>query len=446
MKLLSTMLAALLLTAFAGTATAQGEALFAKTHRGAKESKVASDWYDKLPKYIHSRTVKNDFPKTHLPYEVDKDRLKPMRSGVNKFEIRDANDREFSAFFMAPDGVDGAGMTRYVTTEKSGWVQWRAWPAKYIVETYPVESNTDVADLVAFAAWLYAEKENNLANRVLTVAHRNDRSGDFGPLIEGYICEKEKWDLPPEGLVEWGVWDIEYQTERVMLVTPAARDEMKTAREKEAERAFKELVAARGDYRGRPPRRRGPTRSLARLDWDFRQFEIAYKNTEFLKETKTQEVMQEIKDSIKNDIGLLNDNKKQAREMPTKDDDEQREKAEFLEQILQIDPMDIALRADVAAAWYLWADVDAHGNSAARVQGLKNAIPHYEEVLKIYPFSTAFLLRMGQCYQAQEDSKKARVYFEAVIDIAGTKGDAVTAKALIRNMEIKDSTRAKKGR
>jgi hypothetical protein len=443
MKPLTWAIAALFVAAFAGAASAQGEALFKQTHKGAKEAMVASGWFEKLPNWVHSLTSKNSFPDTHLPFEFDKDRLKPMREGVNKFQIRDANAREFNVVLLAPDGVDANGLPQYTATDKNAWLPWKAWPARYILETYPVETSNDAADLVAFGAWLYVQKENLLANRVLTVAH--DASRDLAPLIQAYICEKEKWELPQDGLVEWRVWDQQYQKERKTLVTAVERDRLKSEREKEAERAYKELLAARGDYKGRPPRRRGPSRPLIRLDYDFRQYKIAFQNTDFIKQKKIEDELLLVTDSIKDDMALLNENKKKAREMPASNDNEQRQKAEFLEQILQIDPLDIALRAEVAAAWYEWADVEAHGNSCARVQGLKNAIPHYEEVLRHYPFSTRFLLRMGQCYQAQEDSKRARGYYEAVIDIAGTQGDAVTAKALIRNMELKDQTRAKKG-
>ncbi len=443
MRFHTAMVTALLVTVFAVAASAQGDSLFAKTHRGAKESKVASDWYEKLPVWAHSLVSKNQFIQTHLPMEFVKDKLRPMRQGVNKFEIRDANERAFRAFLLAPQGVDGNGLPVYEATELSDWVSWKTWPARYIVESYPVESNPDVNDVVALGAWLYVEKENQLANQVLAVAHDMDR--DLAPLIQAYICEKEKWDMPSEGLVEWGHWDMEYQKERTMLVTPAARDQLLADREKQAKQQWDQLTAARGDYRGKPPRRRSPTQQLVRIEWDFKQFKIAYQNSEFLKDTKRQEEMQLILDSIKDDLALLNENRKKARDMgATGNANDIKEQADFLETLLRIDPMDVTLRAEVADAWFKWGEPDQYGNGCARVQGMKNAIPHYAEVLKAYPFSTAFLLRMGQCYQAQEDSTNARKYYQQVLDIAGVKGHGQTAQALMRNMDVKDQGRAKK--
>src|SRR5690606_19485322 len=71
------LLTALLATGFAGVLHADAaEALFTKTHKGAKESKVAGDWYDSLPAWVASLTSKNQFPTTQLPFDFDRGKLK----------------------------------------------------------------------------------------------------------------------------------------------------------------------------------------------------------------------------------------------------------------------------------------------------------------------------------------------------------------------------------
>ena len=438
------MLAAVVAAGFAGTLRADAaEALFMKTHKGAKESKVAGDWYDALPAWVASLTSKNQFPTTHLPYEFDRGKLKNMRNGVNKFQIRDANRKQFSAYLMVRNGVDGQGRPVYAETNDSGWLPWKAWPAKYILETYPVEGNQDNTALVAMAAWLYGEKENELANRVLTVVHKRDK--ELAPLIQAYICEKEIGDMPPEGLVEWNAWDIEYQVERIILVTPAVREERLKDREKNAQDSFKELVRARGDYKGRPPRRNAPTMQLILLEWEIKQWKIKYASSDFAKDTKNSDMLQDILDSIKDDLAVIKENLAKADEIGASGDaNDLKAKAEYLEEVLKLDPKDLNLRSKTAHAWYEWANPADHGNSCDRVEGVKKAIPHYEIILEAYPRNSSFLLAMGRCYQAQEDSKNARVYYEKVIEIEGTKGYGITAKALIRNMEMKDANRAKK--
>jgi tetratricopeptide (TPR) repeat protein len=108
-----------------------------------------------------------------------------------------------------------------------------------------------------------------------------------------------------------------------------------------------------------------------------------------------------------------------------------------------VDPQDLNLRSQTANAWYEWGNPAPHGNSCDRADGMKKAIPHFEVILQAYPRNTSFLLAIGRCYQALEDSKNARPYYEKVIEIDGTKGNANVAKSLIRNMEQKDAARAK---
>lgn len=445
--ILTALVAALTAAGFASVLHADASgALFKETHKGKAERKVADDWWDNLPAWVAGLTTKNQFPRTHLPYEFQRDRLKSMRDGTNKFEIRDANKRQFNVYLMVQSGIDGNGLPQYTVSDKSEWLSWKSWPAKYIVETYPIESNNDDSDLVAFAAWLYDEKENELANRVLTVVHQ--RSSTLAPLIEAYICEKEKWDLPEEGLKQWNIWDIEYQKERQILVTPDVYEERLQEREKAAESTFKEIVKSRGDYKGRPPRRRAPSKQLVFIDWEIKQFQLKYGASDFAKKNDTVDTIGLIKDSIKDDLAIIKDNLKKADEIIKEpgNANQMEERAEYLEEVLKIDPWDTNLRSKVANAWYEWGNPLPHGNGCDRFDGMRNAIPHYEVILESYPNNTSILLALGRCWQAMENSKKARPYYEKVIEIDGTKGNAVTAKALIRNMEMKDANRSKQNK
>ncbi|MEZ5992341.1 MAG: tetratricopeptide repeat protein [Planctomycetota bacterium] len=446
------LMAGIIATSFAGSLLADpAEDLFAKTHEGAKESKVASEWYDALPEWVSSQTSKNQFPETHLPYIVEKpndDGLGKAKysKDVNKFQIRDANKREFSAYMMVRNGVDAVGRPTYDQTNTFIWLSWKSWPAKYILETYPIGAGTKDAELVAMGAWLYGEKENELANRVLTQVH--ERNDELKPLVAAYICDKEKWDLPADGMKLWNVWDIEYQKERQILVTPDEYEKRLKEREKAASDRFKELLRARGDYKGRPPRRNQPTMQLVLVEWEIKQFKIKFGSSDFLKDTKNSDKLQEILDSIKDDLAVIQDNLEEARKKVTDNGNpnQLKEKAEYMEGILTIDPEDMNLRSQVANAWYAWGNPAPHGNGCDRAEGIKKAIPHYERILEVFPNNTSFLLAMGRCYQALEDSKHARGYYEKVIELDGTKGSGPTAKALIRNMDQNDANRANKGK
>ncbi|MBE7493196.1 MAG: hypothetical protein HS108_15755 [Planctomycetes bacterium] len=421
-----------------------GQPLFDKTHKGAKESKVSTDWYDKLPVWANSLTSKNKFPQTWLPLDENF----RFSDKANKFEIRDANKNQFSAYLMVRDGVDGNGLPVYKTTTNSKWLGWKSWPAKYLISTYPVETNTDDADLVAFGAWLFGEKENDLANRVLTVVH--SRNKELAPLIEAYIVEKYGWKDPGE-LQTFNIWDGEFQKERNILVTAADKTARTVAREKAAKAAFDDIVRARGAYKGKAPRKPAPTRQLILIEWEIKQFKIAYASSDFLKDAKNADVLNAIMDSITDDKELIKRNTEDARKIlqdpknpnASKDPNLLKKKAEMMEVILQIDPMDTALRAETANAWFLYGAPADHGNGCERSDGVKKAIPHYQEILKVYPENSAFWLALGRCYQALEDSKNARPCYNKVIAIEGDKGIGGTARALIRNMDAKDEARMK---
>src|SRR5690606_16173826 len=111
-----------------------------------------------------------------------------------------------------------------------------------------------------------------------------------------------------------------------------------------------------------PPRRVPPTRQLVLIEWEIKQFKIKYGSSDFLKDTKNTDKLQEIQDSITDDLALIKDNLDQSRKMATDGDaNEMKKKAEFLEQILLIDPMDYNLRSQVANAWYTWGNPAPHG-------------------------------------------------------------------------------------
>lgn len=443
----ATMFAAVIAVGFAGALHADAsEDLLKVTHEGEKESKVADNWWDSLPTWASSLTSKNTFPQTHLPFEFRGDKLDKMREGVNKFEIRDANKRQFQVFLMIRNGVDGRGLPRYSVSQKSGWVSWKSWPATYIVETYPVESNQDDNSVVGFGAWLYDEKEEHLANRVLTVVHQRNKK--LAPLIESYICEKQDWQLPPEGLKVWNIWDKEYQTERHILVTPEVYQEKLKEREEAAQEAFESILDARGDYKGRPPRRNPPTKQLVWIEWEIKQFKRNYGASDFAKKDSTTATLQDILDSIKDDLAVLKDNLQKVDDIVKNPNDPNQleKKAEFLEELLKFDPMDINLRSKVGNAWYEWGNPHPSGNGCDRYKGMKKAVPHYEAILEAYPNSVPFLMAIGRCWQAMENSDDARPYYEKVIDLEGDEGHGRVAAALIRNMENKDAERAGKTR
>lgn len=439
----------LCLVAFSGSLLADpSDVLTQHLKLGKSEKSAAKNWFDKYPEWVKASIKKNDFPKTHLNYALKGKKLKPSKFPA-KFEIRNANKKQFAAYLMARNGNDNNGRPVYKTTKEFVWLNWSAWPAESLVETYPVETNPNNADVVGFGMWLYSKKKfNELANRVLTVvALKNE---DLRPMIEAYICEKEGWKLEEnEKLKEWAIWDRKFYKERIILIPAGDEEKRFKVREKAAEAAFKQILAERGGYKGRAPRKSTPTKMLVFIEWDIKKFKQAYATSEFFKQTKIQDKLGVIMDSIKDDLELLKDNLKSIEdEFKGKDKPaDQKKKVEKLAHLRMIDPMDVKMMSQVANLWFKYANPAGHGNSCDRVEGVKKAIPLYKELLERYPYNTAYLMALGRCYQAQENSKDARIYYQKVIDIDGAgKGLSTTAEALIRNMEKKDQNRANKNK
>lgn len=431
-----------------------GEALFKKTHRGAKESFVAKKWFEGLPLWVNELTTKKQYPQTHLDKKInEKGRLENLKRDEkpNKFEIREVQKGNYLFMVqMLPDGRNSDGRLVYKPSSRSAKVPLKYWSARFVVETYPVDSNRDDNDLIGFAAWLYDEKENWLANRVLTVVR--ERNDELKPLIDQYICEKEDWEQPADGLEVWNSWDAEYQKERSILVTPVEKNRLLEEREEAAEDAFDKILEMRGDYKGKISRRRKqPTAPLALIEWEIKQYKRAYSSADFAKKANTVDTLEDILDSIKDDKALIDDNWKNAKDLPAQFKNQGKSKgeglkakAELMEKVLRLNPKNLRLKSEVANAWFTYANPAPHGNSCDRSEGCKKAIPHYEELLKVYPENIGLLMAMGRLYQAQEDSKKARPYYERVIELEPDGGNARTAKSLIRNMEMKDQQRGKK--
>ncbi|MDC1142165.1 hypothetical protein OAU50_03670 [Planctomycetota bacterium] len=439
-------LAILCLVAMCGSVYAEAsDDLANELKLGKSEKSAAKNWYEKFPEWVMASIKKNDFPQTHLSYGLQGKKMKATKGVFNKFEVRDANKKQFQAFFMARNGNDNTGNPIYKITKSFIWLRWSEWPVEHIVETYPVKHNDDAA-VVGFGMWIYSKKKyNELANRVLTAVAK--RTEALRPKIEAYLCEKEKWDDQAGSLIEWNVWDTKFQLERTILIPAAEEEKRFKARETASEKAFKDILSSRGAYKGRAPRKQSPKKMLVWIEWDIKMYKKAYASSEFFKLEKTQATLELIQDSITDDLALMTDNLKNINDKYKGKDKPKDLKNRVLElEILRkIDPLDINLLSKVANLWYKYANPADHGNGCDRVEGIKKAIPLYEELLELYPFNTAYLISMGRCYQAMEDSKNARIYYEKVIDIDGpNKGLSSNAEALIRNMEQKDQNRSKK--
>ena len=184
---------------------------------------------------------------------------------------------------------------------------------------------------------------------------------------------------------------------------------------------------------------------MALVAWEIGQFKKTYGSSNFAKATKTQDILQDMLDSIEDDKERIKKGNEEAKKLGEKGQpNDLRRKAEKLEQVRMLDPKDALLTSTAANAWFHYGNPLVHGNGCDRPMGIQKAIPLYQQVVAAYPMNTRQLLALGRCYQALENGKDARIWYKKVIDIDGDKGMGTYAKGLLRNLDAKDQARAKR--
>ncbi len=438
---------ALLLAVFGSALGA--ETLFAKLFPGKEEKKVAETWFGGLPEFVVAQIKLNKFPNIYITNPTD-------AKSPTKIEIFDVDKSgtKFRYYVMVRDNTDATGRAIFKRSSKSDWMEFTKLEPKFLAYMYPVKENPKEEDVAAFAAWLYQKKGtsnselklvSDVANQVLTILGTSKQ--DLKPLIEAWIIEKEGWKAAPGELEVFNAWDALFQLERDMLVNKELKDKLVGDREKAAKDEHADILKVRGNYdkRQRPPRKPLPSQQLVLIDWRIKEFRRTFGSSTFFKGKDVDTKLIDIQDSIQADLDVIKDLKKQAIDAKKDGKPDLQKRAEILDVAVSLDPEDLALCGEVANAWLAYANIAGHGNSCDHNDGCKKAVPLIEKILKSYPENTAWLIRLGNCYQAMGDGK-AKSYYKRVIEICGKdKGDGRNAAAFMDNMDKTDAARAGKG-
>src|SRR5439155_1740253 len=133
---------------------------------------------------------------------------------------------------MVETGVDKDGRITYELSAKEIKCAWSEWPSRFMVIAFEKWSPAD--DLYGFAAHLYEEKQDKLANRVLTALHERPDLKARRALIEDYVKTKEHI-AAAASLVLFNDWDDDFRVERQLLVEKAEAAKRQTVRDDAAE-------------------------------------------------------------------------------------------------------------------------------------------------------------------------------------------------------------------
>lgn len=281
------------------------------------------------------------------------------------------------------------------------------------VATWYVSQYRTAKEMVAAACWLASKEALLDANAVLAdfATHKTDNRAD----IEAWLCEKNGWTVPTDGLDLVEACDLERDLPYKLLLSKQAAAEHYKVLDKEAKKAFKELEDLQGDdVKGKPGFRRGqPKMRLATLQNYVANFEIHYGDTSFMKKKSNKGKLEDIKAAIAEDIEWVNSEKFKAERFGIENDWPAAAKA--YDQILRADPYNVGIMQATAEAWHKAAVVTDGARKAEDKAAAKKAAMIYESMNAYFPVQLAYLNHAGVNWLAYGDTKKAKQYHEEVI-------------------------------
>ncbi|MCC6574105.1 MAG: tetratricopeptide repeat protein [Planctomycetes bacterium] len=407
-------LLALAAAVFAGNADAA--ALIKRFFGTQSENKIADVWIGETwPNTLREICKAGNFPRTKI-------RVPDTKPDIELVEIRDVknDNKTLVVHLLLRIDENEKGEPEYRVDATPHDAKIENWRLRYLVDCSDVSRNDDDAFAVAFAVWLYAQKDAKepdlpaqLARRVLAVVHNRNEAARVD--IEDYIIEREKLKNVKSGdfviapvLDMYMEGETMFSVERETLLTKAQQVMAARKLENDAENKLFEITDSLGDY-GKPAasRKRLPKKFLVLIQWDIKQYRVRYKDTKCLaREGKTLDAMDK---SIVDDWAAIAAARADADRAKTND-----KKAEALEPVLTLDPHDVRLARDCAGFWVEHAEIQEDGKNCKLVEGADRARPIYERILKLRPGNTAYMYNLARCHQVKREDRAKELYREII--------------------------------
>lgn len=297
---------------------------------GVFEKKIADDWYRHFQSWVEDQCNAGQYPETFFADSA----------GVtHPYRVRAVKETRLVC-------IELLGELREPATTSTTF-QWEDWKPRFVAGTYPVKTNEDSQDVIAFAAWLYLNSEDPfLANRVLTVVYERDEA--MREAIAEYVIRRHGLS-EKDKLAVGEIWDSEFQKWRRVLLKKSDADERESKREADAKQTVNALLTEYADPETR-------TKTLAQLEFELKEWQIKYEETDAFKRSnpKVLKTLESIKLDHKKIDTLV---QLAAGEV------ESNLQAEGYEKALALDPQSGLLLSKAANSWM------EHGNP----EFLKNA-------------------------------------------------------------------------
>ncbi|MCA8919209.1 MAG: hypothetical protein KDB32_09025 [Planctomycetes bacterium] len=347
------------------------------------EQKVADDWYKHFQAWVEGECQNERFPETH--FDDNDGALHPYRiTGVGNGKL------------VCVELLGAQREPAKVTTS----FDWDDWEPRFIAGTYPVKTNEDTLDVIAFAAWLYLHAENPLlANRVLTVVY--ERDPNMQDAIAEYIRGKDGLS-DKERLVVVEYWHSEFQKWRRVLLPKDKAKQLEDDRKGEGLNGVKQLAAEYNDAENRD-------HTLAEIAYLLEQWQIKFADTEFFK--KQNPVAEKTLNAINKDIAKIDvylDSGSKLTDLA--------ERAAEYEKALNLDPRSLLLLSKAANTWMEHANPEVVGGrfKCTKEQSARRAIELFQRSLERNPDDFKVLLNLGVCHHVVGSRDKAGACYKRI--------------------------------
>ena len=281
----------LLAAALGLAAPLSADALMDQLFDGKKPEKVARDWFKTVPGWLNKLSKESRHATSWFK--------RPADNVLAPYRIDEADALTISARELQETGeLDNGKPVRAPSADITKFT-WADWESTWFASTYPVETNPNKKDVVAFAGWLYTEREASWsANSVLATVYLDDRYIFLREPIAQFIRARHKIKAGAP-LATFEMWDKYARAFRKVLIEAGQAKEFTDGRQRDAQNRLTELSK---DYKidGKVPADRKLT--LAMLEFEVRQWSKTFGETQAAKDEKLLKVQADLLKAIADDV------------------------------------------------------------------------------------------------------------------------------------------------
>ena len=379
---------------------------------GKTDADVAAEFEAGMGKFLQARL--NEDVKPRMWHDAGRERV--------WLQVAAVNEDQSTWQTLVADGRWYTDLKRYVHIPFGKTYDFKISeiPPRAVASWY-TSKHRETQEMIAAACWMAEKGALIEANHVLSdlATHKPD----LRPDIEAWLCEKNSWSAPKEGLLLIETFDLDRDLPGKLLLSEKAAEEHYELLDKEAKKAFKALEELQGnDIKSKPGYRRSqPKMRLAILQDYADGFNVRYAGTSFLKKKSNKEDLEDLKAAIKADLEWIEAEKFKAERLGI--DNDWPAAAKAYDSLLRADPYNLEISQLTAEAWNKAAVVTDGALKAEDKEAARKAALIYERMSEQFPIVLAYHNHAGVNWLAYGDARKAKQHHEEVIRMTDARGE-----------------------